>query len=114
MGRTDDRLWLAISVAVVTLALLIHPSDQQLSFFGWDIPVLCTFRRLTGWPCPGCGLTRSFVFMAHGHPIDALRMNLLGPPLFVALLAQIPLRLLRLGRPAQQAVAGEGGDRGVP
>ena len=108
-----SRAWIAIALAVLTVAALVHPSDTQLTLFGWDIPVMCTFRRLTGWPCPGCGLTRSFVWMAHGHPIDALRMNLLGPPLFLALLAQIPLGIRRELRPGQP-VGGERGERGVP
>jgi hypothetical protein len=117
--HAGDRLWLAIAVAVLTLAALMTPSSEQLALFGFDIPELCTFRRLTGWSCPGCGLTRSFVFLAHGQPVEAVRMNLLGLPLFVALTAQIPMRLVRLWRARaasgpQEPVAGEGGERGVP
>ncbi len=28
---------------------------------------ICLFRRATGIPCPGCGLTRSFAALAKGH-----------------------------------------------
>jgi hypothetical protein len=42
-------------------------------------PVLCPFRRITGMPCPGCGMTRSFVALAHGDLGAALASNRLGP-----------------------------------
>ena len=31
------------------------------------LPSVCAFRRLSGLPCPGCGLTRSWVLTAHGR-----------------------------------------------
>ena len=30
-----------------------------------DSPVICPFRRVTGMPCPACGLTRSWQAAAH-------------------------------------------------
>jgi len=45
--------------------------------------VICPFRRLWGIPCPGCGLTRSFVAFAHGCWSDAFRFHLLGPAFYV-------------------------------
>ena len=38
----------------------------------------CTLRESTGWPCPGCGLTRVAVRMAHGDIGGALDANPLG------------------------------------
>jgi hypothetical protein len=46
---------------------------------GWT---MCPFKTGSGLPCPGCGLTHSFVFMAHGRVADAFRANALGPVLF--------------------------------
>ncbi len=37
---------------------------------------------MTGLPCPGCGLTRSFVSLGHGHFWEALHWHPLGPALF--------------------------------
>jgi hypothetical protein len=44
-----------------------------------DGPVLCLFRRITGVPCPSCGLTRSWLAAGHGRPRDAVGFHPLGP-----------------------------------
>ena len=38
----------------------------------------CTLREHTGWPCPGCGLTRVAVRVAHGDIPGAFDANPLG------------------------------------
>lgn len=43
-----------------------------------DGPVICPFRLLSGLPCPGCGLTRSWVYLMHGHWSDAVAANPFG------------------------------------
>ena len=48
------------------------PVARLVPFWG------CTFRSLTGIPCPGCGLTRVADRMAHFHLVGALRANPLG------------------------------------
>lgn len=47
----------------------------------------CLFHRLTGLPCLLCGMTRSLAATAHGRLTEAFRFHLLGPLLFVLLLA---------------------------
>lgn len=106
-----DRSVLAIAVAVLVLSFALRPGADAVSVLGWDVPVLCTFRRLTGVPCPGCGLTRSFVFLAHGQLLDALRANPLGPVAFALTAAQVPYRLRRLWRLRGRRPAGEVTDR---
>lgn len=107
LGRIDrvftawwfgDALLLGIAASVLLMAALITPSDDVLTLFGREIPVVCTWRNLFGFGCPGCGLTRSFTFMAHGAFIEAFRMNLMGPVLFTVLASQVPWRLWRLIR----------------
>lgn len=75
---------------------MLTPSDSVLTLFGWEIPPLCVWKNLTGWDCPGCGLTRSFTWMGHGQPLRALDRNALGPLLYLVVAAQIPWRLWRL------------------
>ena len=102
--RLEARWWfghalvLLLCGAVVAMAAVLAPTPEAVSLFGVPIPELCTYRKLFGMPCPGCGLTRSFSFMAHGAFLEALRMNWMGPPFFVLVATQIPYRLFRLTR----------------
>ena len=55
----------ALIAGGVLLSVAILPLDR--------IPyTICTFRRLTGYPCPSCGLTRGFVALAHGQWLAVL------------------------------------------
>lgn len=42
------------------------------------VPDFCPFYRLTGLPCPGCGLTRAFVCIGHGQFAQALHWHPVG------------------------------------
>jgi len=42
----------------------------------------CAFRRWTGLPCPGCGLTRSFSAISHGDVAAAWGYNPFAFPLY--------------------------------
>jgi hypothetical protein len=48
------------------------PVARLIPFWG------CGFRRITGYPCPGCGLTRVADHFAHLHFERALQANPLG------------------------------------
>ena len=61
------------SAALIAAALL---PDRAVR----DGPVLCLFRRVTGLPCPSCGLTRSWQAAGHGRLLDATRYHPLGLP----------------------------------
>ncbi|WP_188113594.1 DUF2752 domain-containing protein [Nocardioides humilatus] len=52
-----------------------------------DGPVICPFRALTGLPCPGCGLTRSWVYAAHGWWRDSFASNPFGLVVVAGILA---------------------------
>ena len=48
------------------------PVARIIPFWG------CAFRRVTGWPCPGCGLTRAADHFSHLHWLTAVKSNPLG------------------------------------
>ncbi|MBK9371551.1 MAG: DUF2752 domain-containing protein [Deltaproteobacteria bacterium] len=89
---------LCAALLVVLASILIDPSREGATLFGVALPPMCALKTLTGLDCPGCGLTRSFGFMGEGSPLQALKMHLFGPALWIFVAAQIPYRLMILGR----------------
>ena len=96
----------AICLAVVVVSLLFEVrSDDRVAFLAWPshpLPETCGCRALFGIPCPGCGLTRSFVHLAHGRWAQSWRAHHLGWLLAAALLFQFPYRFAALGWPERK------------
>jgi len=68
-------------VAGIGVAFLLPPEHIE------DGPVICPFRALTGLPCPGCGLTRSWVYAAHGWWRESFASNAFGMVVVAAIIA---------------------------
>ncbi|WP_232677226.1 DUF2752 domain-containing protein [Nocardioides sp. R-C-SC26] len=60
------------AVGALATAALLSPDGIE------DGPIICPFRMLTGLPCPGCGLTRAWVYAMHGRWSDSLTANPFG------------------------------------
>ena len=94
-----NRIWPStyfLAVLLVASALLPLPQNNAIA----GMPSICVFHNFTGWPCPGCGLTRSWVSMAHGQFASALVWHPLGPLLFLsALFYSVWSAWLALSRP---------------
>jgi Protein of unknown function (DUF2752) len=59
--------------AILVAAAVVLPRDVLR-----DAPVVCPFRRVTGLPCPSCGLTRSWKAAADLRVADSLAYHPLG------------------------------------
>src|SRR5688500_14697882 len=74
---------LLVSLGVVTLSTLLSLGSEShqvmLPLVNRPLPPLCSWKSLTGVDCPGCGLTRSFIALAHGQWRESLRFNPAGP-----------------------------------
>jgi Protein of unknown function (DUF2752) len=76
-----------LTVGSRRLALLVMVASVFMPVTGLGID-LCPLHRVTGLPCPGCGLSRAIAAMSQGEPSIAVGLNpfvLLAWPLFVAL-----------------------------
>jgi hypothetical protein len=62
----------------------------RLPFWG------CTLREMTGWPCPGCGLTRAADHLSHFNFAGAWDANPLGTIAAVGFMVAIVLSALHL------------------
>jgi hypothetical protein len=105
----DDRRWrrrqhawlLAASLAVLAVAIASSvDGETSVTVRGLNVPLppTCTWNRFTGYPCAGCGLTRSFVALAAGDVPRAWHFNPAGLLLFAALMFQYPYRIGQIWR----------------
>mgnify|MGYP000846371592 CR=1 FL=1 len=75
--------WVAGTVTVLVLSRLLTPNPTGWGTHTEILPLPCVWHVLTGLPCPGCGLTTAFAWMARGDGAAAWRCNPLGPPAYV-------------------------------
>lgn len=90
------RQMLVVALAVLVLAgcLQVLPGGR-VAFIGlaaYPVPPSCMSWELFGIRCPGCGLTRSFVHLAHGDWRASLAVQPVGWVLMLAVVAQLPYR----------------------
>lgn len=93
---------LGLCLGVVVLSLILSlgdgPGHVVLPLINRPLPPLCQMKLLTGLDCPGCGLTRSFIALAHGQFAESFRFNPAGPLWFAFLALQIPYQAVQIAR----------------
>lgn len=109
-----------LCLAVLAVAVLLPPvapgGPGGLAVAGHRLPELCTLKATTGLPCPGCGLTRSWVSAVHGDLGGSLGHHPLGWLVLLYALAQGVRHGAWLGAPRRRRVVERIGgrlDRGV-
>lgn len=90
---------LILTTAAGVLALLLRiDASGGVGIGGLNLPPLCGSRAIFDVECPACGLTRSFVLLAHGRWAEAWAVHRVAWVVALALLVQIPYRILALAR----------------
>jgi Protein of unknown function (DUF2752) len=109
--RTHLMILIGCAIVVgLAMSMSIGDGRDKVSLPGMTSPMpeMCHLKRTFHIPCPGCGLTRSFISMGHFDIPAAASFNVVGIPLFLLTLAQIPYRaywLLRRDRKAMSFVS---------
>ncbi|MEA1997125.1 MAG: DUF2752 domain-containing protein [Gemmatimonadota bacterium] len=71
------RLSIALA-GILAVSFLFLPSTFE------TLPDTCVWHRLTGLPCPFCGLSRSVCALSHGSPGLAVEYHPFGPLVYAA------------------------------
>ena len=89
-GRALDLGLGAVAAAQLGAAAWLVPAgDRVVTPGGGSLGDLCPLHALAGVPCPFCGMTRSYVALAHGEVGAAVRFHPAGPVLFAAMIALV-------------------------
>jgi len=89
---TTARRLLLLAPAAVLAAAMLLPT-------GWESPFpLCIVKGLTGLDCPGCGMTRAFLFIGHGRFADAAAMHPASIPASLIVLGMAVTGVVRIVR----------------
>ncbi len=104
LKRHWQMLWIAGFVLVCSFCFQVV-DNGKVAFRWWtvlQVPETCLPRRWFNVECPGCGLTRSFIYLAQGQLDRSIQVNRVGWCMAIAVLLQFPYRIasIRLRRPA--------------
>lgn len=102
-GHHRWMLWVAGIVAVLAVIFDVSADREHVFVRGFPkivMPGSCLSREIFHMDCPGCGLTRSIVFLAHGEVRASWQMHRVGWLMALAIVGQVPYRIfcLRRGR----------------
>ncbi|ODM27396.1 DUF2752 domain-containing protein [Acetivibrio mesophilus] len=99
-NNRNDVLLILFLFFVILCSFLLKVRDNytylQLPGFDFEIPGTCLFKNATGYNCPSCGMTRSFVSISHFDFADALRFNMAGIFAYAWCILELIYRVLRV------------------
>lgn len=87
-----EKIHAMVTAAVLTAVLVFTAADDSVR----SVLPGCLFKRMTGLPCPSCGLTRAFHAASRLDISRAFTCHVLGPILYGGLIILLILALLRL------------------
>ena len=90
-------LVLLLLMIAATFTFSIQSNTSYIPFLrDIQIPKSCFILTVTGYPCPTCGMTRSFISIGHGEFSRALRYNFGGIFAYILCLMEIAYLSLKI------------------
>src|SRR4030095_10825456 len=83
---------------IFTAAYGLHPDPRGLGTHEQLFLPPCWFHWWTGIPCPACGLTTSFAYLAKGDFLKGFQTHPMGPVLFLLAIMGFVYALISLFR----------------
>lgn len=87
------RAYLAVNVILAGVILLIMGYSGFYSPDENNYPVVCVHERITGEPCPSCGLSHAFSLIIRGRVDEALQLNSASLRVFLFFVLQLIMRI---------------------
>ncbi len=81
------NLVFASVILMILLYSLVFSPDRN------DYPVVCIHEKITGMPCPSCGLSHSLSLILRGRIDEAYTWNENGMKVFIFFVSQFLLRI---------------------
>lgn len=101
-GRTIFLGIAALAIVALPVLYFVDPAHCR-----WAPK--CFFHQLTGWQCPGCGISRATHALLHGHFAEALAYNyffVISVPYLLAVCAVMGVPSLARREKLRQYVTG--------
>ncbi len=83
---------------ILVVAKLLSPDPSGYGTHEHLFLLPCMFKMLTGLPCPFCGMTTAFAYLAEGAVGPALVAHILGPVAYLATWAILVAGIIGVAR----------------
>lgn len=89
-----NKPYLIINIFLAGVIVLIFVYSGFFSPDKDNYPVTCIHEKITGMPCPSCGLSHSFSLILRGRINEAYEWNIYGIRIFLFFASQLLMRTI--------------------
>lgn len=90
--RLREEPYLIINLVLSSLLLIVFLYSGIFSPEKDNYPIVCVHEKITGKPCPSCGLSHSFSLIVRGRLAEAHEWNIYGLRVFIFFAGQLLMR----------------------
>lgn len=80
-----DAIFTGVILLILGYSFFFSPDENSY-------PVVCIHEKLTGEPCPSCGMSHAFSLIVRGRIEEAVKWNSASPGVFMFFLIQLFMR----------------------